>query len=133
MRKSKVCLWLCVVRRTTREGGEYFNMAFDEIKKVTEAEEAQKAAKEAAIVKGKEDVSKAQQEAQALLEKAKADATEQVREMIAKAEREAEGKNQSTVAQQANACTAQKQTAQSKLGEAAKLITERVVNSQWQS
>lgn len=108
-------------------------MAFDEIKKVAEAELAQKAAKEAALAKSKEDISKAQQEGNALIEKARAEAQEQVRQMIAKAESEAESKNRDTLSKAEGQCASQKQTAQGKIGDAAKLITERVVSSQWQS
>ncbi len=108
-------------------------MALDDIKKVAQAEAENKSAKEAAIAKGQEDISKAQQEAEALVKKARAEAQEQVRRMMAEAEQNAGKQNQGTLDAATARCASDKQSAQNKLEQAAKLITERVVNSQWQS
>ncbi len=108
-------------------------MALDQIKKVAQAEAENKTAKDACIAKGKEQVAKAREEAKELLAKEKAEAQETVKRNVQKVEDSAKKKGADILSQAESRCASRKQTAEAKLPEAANLITERVVNSQWQS
>ncbi|MFI3254014.1 MAG: hypothetical protein R3Y63_06700 [Eubacteriales bacterium] len=108
-------------------------MALEEIKKVAQAEATHKADKEAAMAKGQEEIAKAKEEAAAKIAKAKSEAQEQVRTQLQGAEAEGKTAAQTTLNQAKSRCDSQRQSAGDKLTQAANLITERVVNSQWQS
>lgn len=108
-------------------------MAIDDIKKIAAAEQAAQAAKETALQEARNRVTAAQNEAQLLMDKSRTEAMAQVKQMIAQSENEAESETKSILARAEANCNTLRQQAQEKLDGAAQLITERVVNSQWQS
>lgn len=104
-------------------------MAMEELKRVTETEQLIQSRKEAAMAECRHQLVAAQKEGQRILEESRQTAEASVKEMILQAEQAAQGTTKTRLDEAAKSCETLKQSAQTRLEQAATLIAERVVNS----
>lgn len=101
-------------------------MSLEAIQKVTQAEQAVREDKARAADEAKRIVAEAERAGRQLVADARSQAEEQVKTMLAEAEARAGEKSAQTLADNAAQCEALKQTARSRLDQAAGLIVGRV-------
>ena len=103
-------------------------MSFQDIKKVTQAEQDTWTKKAEAQAEARQIVAAAQKSGAAMVEQARSKAEEQVKTLMSKAEEAAKQQSEKTLAANAEACKAMRKQAETRLDKAADLIVRRVVN-----
>lgn len=101
-------------------------MSFDAIQKVTEAEQNSRTRKAEAAVEAKRIVAEADRMGRQAVAEARARAEAEVKNMMAEAEARAGKSSEQTLAENARACAAVKESARPNLERAADLIVEKV-------
>ena len=104
-------------------------MSMEAMKNLTETEQKGTALKETAILQGRERLAEVQRAGNRMLEENRTSAEAEAKDMMSKAEAQAEVEAEKILAQATADCKNITQSARERLGEAAALIAERVVNS----
>lgn len=104
-------------------------MSMEAMKNLTETERQATALKETAILQGRERLAEVQRAGNRMLEDSRNSAEAEAKAMMLKAEAQAEVQAKIILEAAALDCKSIKETARGRLGDAATLIAERVVNS----
>lgn len=108
-------------------------MSLEAIKTITDAEEAARRVKAEAAAAARNALAEAKAAAQAAIEAAEKKAQEELRELVRKADEKATADARELALNTENKKAAMRVKAESRLDQAAGLVVERIVNSEWQS
>ena len=111
------------------KGGDLERMALEEIKKVTETEQAAQSRKAEAAAEAKRLVAQARRDGETALAQARQEAEAQAAAMMAQAEEEAAAHTAQVLEDKRAQCREMEAAAEKRLDEAADLIVRRVVQS----